>query len=93
MTLKSFLEENGITTTGIEIKKTEKTYSGTSVQIMYINLPKYVDGQDYLVFSRHLAEKVLDDKSFLKKAEAKKTTEGWGLICPTTVEVFATIDL
>ena len=93
MTIKQFFEKFDLNTTGIKIKQSEKTYKGTTDNILFITLDKEVDGQDYLVMSHNLAAKVADDKSALASASATHTDEGWGLICASTVTVIGSIDL
>lgn len=93
MTIKQFFEKFNLNTKGIEIKQSEKTYKGTTDNILFITLENEVDGQDYLVMSHNLATKVATDPSALASASATHTDEGWGLICASTVTVLGSIDL
>lgn len=93
MNIKDFFCKNGLNTEGVEVLQSEKTYQGTTEPILYLSLESEVDGQDYLVMSRTLAEKVREDLGELAKASVSHTDQGWGLICHSTVTVLGTISL
>lgn len=93
MTIQNFFKHFGLSTKGIQIKQSEKTYQGTTDHILFITLDEEVSGQDYLVMSHSLAIKVADDPSVLSTASVTHTEQGWGLICASTVTVLGTVDL
>lgn len=74
----------------IEVKQSSKTYQGTVTPILYIVLPHEVDGQDHLVLSKRLAERlILDHDSLLEAGVVRKDADwGWGLI--SQIITFAT---
>ncbi len=93
MNIKDFFKRNNLNTENVEILQSEKTYQGTTENILYLSLDGEVDGQDYLVLSRTLASKVREDLGELASASVSKTEQGWGLICHSTVTVLGTISL
>ena len=93
MTIQEFFKKFDLSTTGIQVKQSEKTYQGTTDHILFITLDEEVDGQDYLVMSHNLATKVASDTSVLSTASVTHTEQGWGLICASTITVLGTVDL
>lgn len=82
MTIKQFFTQFGISAAESKLVQSEtKTYEDSDIPVTYIRLNKAVDGQDYLVLSKNLASKVIDDTSNLASSDATHTEYGWGLIC------------
>ena len=93
MTIVDFFKNHGLSGKGLDIRESTKTYEGSEEPILYIQLSKEVEGQDYLVCSKTLASKLRDKSLTLAEANVQLTEEGYGLICPQTTKVFATVDL
>ena len=93
MDIKDFFRNYGLRTSNIEVKQSSNCYAGTDDPILYINLDKEVDGQDYLVMSHTLATKVAQDINELTSASVTCTEAGWGLISHSTVTVLGTVSL
>ena len=93
MKIKDFYTAHSLSTKGVELRESEKTYEGSQEKILYIQLPQEVEGQDFLVCSRTLAAKLRDKSLTLREADVTSTDFGYGLICPQTTKVIETIDL
>lgn len=82
MTIRQFFTQFGISAAGSKLVQSEtKTYEDSDIPVTYIRMNKSVDGQDYLVLSKNLASKVLENTSNLADSDATHTEYGWGLIC------------
>lgn len=93
MNIKAFYTAHNLSTKGVELRESEKTYEGSQEKILYIQLPMEVEGQDFLVCSHTLATKLRDKSLTLRDADVTETDFGYGLICPQTTKVIETIDL
>lgn len=96
MTIVDFFKAHDLSGKGIELRETNvKTYEGTTDKILYINLPKQIEGQDFLVCSRTLASKLRSKDLTLKEAcvSHDEDTDLIGLVCPATTKVIETVDL
>lgn len=99
MNIKAFFQKYNLDASKVDILESEKVYKvdgkDTTDKILYLSFPEEIGdtGQDYLVMSRTLANKVRANKEELRKAQATETEEGWGLICAATVKVIGTISL
>ena len=96
MNLKEFYTAHDLSTKGVKLRESEKqTYKGTDEKILYIELPKEVEGQDYLVCSRTLASKLRSKE--LKLGEARVQFDEdfgqYGLVCPSNSKVLYEEDL
>lgn len=89
MTLKQFCEKHGLDKPAVQRSK-KNNYEGTNTKITWMQLSDEVDDQDVLVMSASLAAEYEKDKSILKTAQVKKTSEGWGLIRPSSVDDLGT---
>ena len=93
MNIKAFYTAHNLSTKGVELRESEKTYEGSQDKILYIQLPMEVEGQDFLVCSHTRATKLRDKSLTLRDADVTSTDFGYGLICPQTTKVIDTIDL
>lgn len=93
MKIKTFFEQHSLSTKGIELRESSKTYEDSTDKILYIQLPMEVEEQDFLVCSHTLAQKLRDKSLTLREAEVVHSDVGFGLICPQTTTVIETIDL
>lgn len=85
--IKDFFTKHNLSTTNVKILRSEKCYKNTTEKILFINLEKKIDGQDFLVMSRRLANKVRENPNELKNAAVIKTEVGWGLISRTSFNI------
>ena len=93
MKIANFFKANDLSGKGVELRESSKTYEKSNDKILYIQLQKEVDDQDFLVCSHTLAQKLRDKSLKLAEAEVVRTDVGYGLICPQTTVVIDTIDL
>jgi len=93
MNIKAFYTAHNLSTKGVELRESSKTYEGTSEKILYIQLPTEVEDQDFLVCSKTLASKLRSKELKLSDADVAHGDFGYGLICPQTTKVIETIDL
>ena len=82
MTLIEFLKENQIQKSRVHLSLASTSYDNTDERIMYLSLPRIINGQNYLVLSRRLASLINKKRILLLDAEIAESEGFVGLITP-----------
>ena len=92
MLLSEFFEENNITKSSVHLCVASKCYNNTDERIMYLSLPQFIKGQDYLVLSKRLASLIRKKRSLLLDAEIVTVDGSSWLILPQDYKTIIIID-
>ena len=92
MSISDFLSHFGLKRE-LEVMESTKKYEGSDIPVLYIQLDKDVEGKNYIVLSKNLADKLIAGKSLAEVGQASKDPDyGWGFIAKATVFKTFTIE-